>query len=100
MGRTYIGSTSDLVNRVYQHKTGFFKDSHSDRYNLDKLVWYEVQGDMEHAVVREKQLKKWNKSWKQRLVIESNPEWNDLSEDICPGITAEINNLRFPPSRE
>ena len=80
-GTLYIGVTSNLVARTWQHREhvveGFTK-----RYNVSMLVWYELHGTMESAILREKQLKKWNREWKLRLVQESNPEWRDLWEDI------------------
>ncbi len=80
-GTLYIGVTSNLVARTWQHRQhvveGFTK-----RYNVDKLVWYELHGSMEAAILREKQLKKWNREWKLRLVEEVNPEWRDLWEEI------------------
>jgi putative endonuclease len=80
-GTLYIGVTSDLVQRAWQHKShsvpGF-----SERYGVDQLVFYELHGDMEHAIQREKRLKKWNRAWKVRLIEERNPEWRDLWPDI------------------
>ena len=80
-GTLYIGVTSNLIARTWQHREhvveGFTK-----RYDVTMLVWYELHGTMESAILREKQLKKWNREWKLRLVQESNPEWRDLWEDI------------------
>ena len=80
-GTLYIGVTSNLVARTWQHRehvvAGFTK-----RYDVTKLVWYELHGTMETAILREKQLKKWNREWKLRLVQEFNPEWRDLWDDI------------------
>ena len=80
-GTLYIGVTSDLVQRVWQHKNdvveGFTKE-----YGVHMLVWYELHEDMESAIIREKRLKKWNRSWKLRLIEEMNPDWNDLYESI------------------
>ena len=80
-GTLYIGVTSNLVARTWQHREhvveGFTK-----RYNVTMLAWYELHGTMESAIHREKQLKKWNREWKLRLVQESNPEWRDLWDDI------------------
>ena len=80
-GTLYIGVTSNLIARTWQHREhvveGFTK-----RYDVTKLVWYELHGTMDTAILREKQLKKWNREWKLRLVQESNPEWRDLWGDI------------------
>ena len=80
-GTLYIGVTSNLIARTWQHREhvveGFTK-----RYDVTNLVWYELHGTMDTAILREKQLKKWNREWKLRLVQESNPEWRDLWDDI------------------
>ena len=78
-GTLYIGVTNDLNRRVYEHKHGL-ADSFTSRYKLDKLVYYETGGDVYQAIVREKQLKKWNRQWKMRLIEEFNPTWKDLSD--------------------
>jgi putative endonuclease len=81
-GTLYLGVTNDLVRRVYEHKTkavpGFSK-----RYNVDRLVWFEIYDDPENAIAREKQLKKWRRDWKIRLIEESNPNWVDLYDGIA-----------------
>jgi len=80
-GTLYVGVTSDLVRRIYQHKTkavpGF-----SARYGIDRLVWFEIYDDPLTAIAREKELKKWRRDWKIRLIEESNPDWNDLYPEI------------------
>jgi len=80
-GTLYIGVTSNLVQRVWQHKNnqveGFTK-----KYNVHSLVYYELHDTMEHAITREKQLKKWNRDWKIRLIEEQNSTWQDLWEEI------------------
>lgn len=80
-GTLYIGVTSDLIKRINQHKQtvveGFTKD-----YNVTKLVWYEVHGSTESAILREKQMKKWKRLWKLREIEELNPKWQDLSDDL------------------
>ena len=77
-GTLYIGVTSDLVRRVYEHKTkivpGFTK-----RYAIDKLVLFEIFDDPVSAIAREKELKKWRRDWKTRLIDEQNPNWDDLT---------------------
>ena len=76
-GTLYIGVTNELVRRVYEHKTkavpGF-----TQRYGVDKLVWFETYEDPESAISREKELKKWRRDWKTRLIDEQNPNWDDL----------------------
>lgn len=80
-GTLYLGVTSDLVRRVWQHK-GHFIDGFTKDYGVDKLVWYELHETMDAAITREKQLKKWNRQWKLRLIEERNPTWNDLYETL------------------
>ena len=81
-GTLYIGVTNDLIRRVYEHKIkavrGFTK-----RYNVYRLVWFEIYDDPENAIAREKELKKWRRDWKIRLIEESNPNWDDLYEGIA-----------------
>jgi putative endonuclease len=80
-GTLYIGVTSDLVKRVWEHKhdivAGFTKD-----YRVHNLVYYELHANMESAIMREKRLKKWNRAWKLRLIEEMNPDWTDLYQSI------------------
>ena len=80
-GTLYIGVTSNLVARTWQHREHLV-DGFTKRYDVTMLAWYELHGTMESAILREKQLKKWNREWKLRLVQESNPEWRDLWGDI------------------
>ncbi|MDR1008786.1 MAG: GIY-YIG nuclease family protein [Rickettsiales bacterium] len=82
LGLPYIGMTNDLVRRVYEHKNHLAKGSYTDKYNQDKLVYYEIYDNPEQAILREKRLKKWNHNWKMRLIIDQNPHWKDLYEEI------------------
>jgi len=74
----YIGVTSNLIKRVYQHKIKAYK-GFTQKYNCDKLVYFEVFSDINEAIEREKKLKKGNRKRKKNLVNKENPEWNDLS---------------------
>ena len=80
-GTLYIGMTSALVQRVWQHNTkavgGF-----TARYGVDQLVYFEGHADATGAIQREKQLKKWRRAWKILLIEERNPEWRDLYEEL------------------
>jgi len=76
-GTLYVGVTSDLVNRVWQHRTDEM-DGFSKKYNVHLLVWYEQHPSMESAIIREKAIKKWKRAWKVVLIEESNPDWGDL----------------------
>jgi putative endonuclease len=81
-GVLYIGVTSELIGRTWQHKEGVF-EGFSKKYWVKKLVYFEVYEEIEQAILREKQLKKWNRAWKIRLIEEKNPEWKDLYEEIA-----------------
>lgn len=75
----YIGVTSNLIKRVYQHKTKSYK-GFTEKYNCDKLVYFEVFSDINEAIIREKQLKKGSRQRKNALINKDNPHWLDLSE--------------------
>ncbi len=76
-GTLYIGVTNDLIRRVYNHKNKLV-EGFTKKYNIDMLVYYETTENIEAAIIREKQLKKWNRSWKLELIEKSNPDWKDL----------------------
>ncbi len=76
-GTLYVGVTNDLVKRVYEHKQKLV-DGFTKKYGLGILVYYESTGDIMGAIQREKQIKKWNRAWKLRLIEKSNPDWKDL----------------------
>jgi putative endonuclease len=80
-GTLYIGVTSDLIKRVYQHKEGLC-DGFTKKYNIDKLVYYETYNDIRNAIAKEKQLKKWNRKWKVELIEKENPCWKDLYSSL------------------
>ena len=80
-GTLYVGVTSDLPARIWQHRNdaapGF-----TATYGVHQLVWYELHATMYSAISREKQLKQWNRAWKIRLILQLNPEWRDLWADV------------------
>jgi len=80
-GTLYIGVTSDLIKRIYQHRTDAVK-GFSKQYKTHRLVYFEQFGDMYKAIKREKQLKKWKRVWKLELIESSNPNWKDLFDEI------------------
>jgi len=80
-GTLYIGVTSDLVKRVYEHKQNL-TDGFTNKYNVHNLVYYEPHQEAKEAIVREKQIKKWNRKWKLRLIEEQNTKWCDLYNEI------------------
>ena len=80
-GTLYIGVTSNLPQRIAQHREKLV-EGFSKRYDLRNLVWFEVHETAESAIVREKQIKKWNRVWKLELVERTNPNWRDLFTDI------------------
>jgi putative endonuclease len=77
-GTLYVGVTNDLKRRVQEHKEKSV-EAFTSKYAIDKLVYYEQTEDVFSAIQREKQLKKWNRLWKLRIIEEMNPEWKDLS---------------------
>jgi putative endonuclease len=80
-GTLYIGVTSDLPRRAWEHREGFV-DGFTKKYNVHRLVHYELFEDMQNAITREKRLKKWRRAWKIRLIEEKNPRWDDLWSQI------------------
>jgi len=80
-GTLYIGVTSNLVQRIWQHKNNQVK-GFTEKYQVHSLVYYEQHGTMEAAITREKQLKKWNREWKIKLIEKNNVDWKDLWETI------------------
>ncbi len=78
----YIGVTSDLPKRIYEHKNHLDKTSFTSQYNVEKLVYYESTPDIEAAIAREKQLKGWVRKKKNWLIKQMNPDWEDLYESI------------------
>jgi len=80
-GTLYIGVTSNLIQRVYQHRTGVI-DGFTKTYSVHSLVYFEMHGSMETAIAREKQLKGWKRIWKLELIESANPDWLDLYNSI------------------
>ncbi|HMK65289.1 MAG TPA: GIY-YIG nuclease family protein [Thermodesulfobacteriota bacterium] len=80
-GTLYVGVTSDLIKRVWQHKHNM-AEGFTKRYKIHNLVWYEPHATMESAITREKNIKKWYREWKLALIERSNPQWKDLFEDL------------------
>ncbi len=97
-GTLYVGVTSALWNRVAAHKMGTF-EGFTKKYGVKTLVWYEHHHSMEQAIRREKQLKKWNRVWKFRIVEEVNPGWRDLHDFIDPFTSLVTEEAGSPPSR-
>jgi putative endonuclease len=81
-GTLYIGVTNNLVRRVFEHREKFV-DGFTKRCDVAKLVFFETHSEVEEAITREKQMKKWNRAWKIRLIEESNPNWDDLYNQIA-----------------
>ena len=78
----YVGVTSDLRRRVLQHIAGVYPSSFSRRYNVDRLVYFEITPDIRAAILREKQIKKWSRRKKVALIEAANPEWRDLAMEV------------------
>jgi putative endonuclease len=81
-GTLYVGVTSDLAQRIYQHREGL-AEGFSKRHELDRLIWYEVHEDVTQAIAREKRIKKWHRDWKINLIQTTNPDWKDLYDSIA-----------------
>ncbi len=81
-GTLYTGVTSNLIQRVWQHKNNK-ADGFTKKYNVKILVYYEAHDNAENAITREKRIKKWKRNWKLRLIEERNPHWKDLYDEIC-----------------
>ena len=80
-GTLYIGMTDDLAKRIWQHRTGVMP-GFTKRYGVKMLVWHEQHETRESAFMRERQLKKWNRAWKLKLIEQVNPVWRDLWDDL------------------
>lgn len=80
-GTLYVGTTSNLVRHLAQHRADHF-DGFSSRYGTKTLVWFEMHATMEQAILREKRIKKWNRAWKLKLIEEANSTWRDLATDL------------------
>jgi putative endonuclease len=80
-GTLYIGVTSDLVKRIWEHRNNMV-EGFTKRYNVHRLVWYELHESMESAITREKRLKDWKRKWKLDLIESNNPSWQDLYHKI------------------
>ncbi|MFH1593662.1 MAG: GIY-YIG nuclease family protein [Candidatus Omnitrophota bacterium] len=81
-GTLYIGVTSNLDKRIYEHKNNLI-DGFTKEYNIHKLVYFEETSDINEAIAREKSLKKWNRAWKLELIEKENPDWEDLYQNIA-----------------
>ena len=81
-GTLYIGVTSDLVRRVWEHREGIVP-GFTKKYRVHRLVYYEAVGSIVDAIEREKRLKKWRRDWKIRLIEETNPTWDDLYDNLA-----------------
>lgn len=81
-GTIYIGVTNDIIRRVYEHKTNENKKSFTARYKIHDLVYLEIYNNIEFAIEREKQLKRWTRNKKKDLIETMNPEWQDFSNNL------------------
>jgi len=80
-GYVYLGVTSDLQGRAYQHRNGL-SEGFTKRYDCKLLVWYEAHDDIQDARLRERQMKKWNRQWMLSEIEKMNPDWDDLFESL------------------
>src|SRR5688572_23697333 len=101
-GTLYIGVTSDLQKRTWEHKSNVI-EGFTKKYGVHQLVYYELYGDMLSAITREKQMKKWNRAWKLEVIEKQNPDWKDLWDDIIekegkpgfPKFTNEVQHFLY-----
>ncbi|WP_108812502.1 GIY-YIG nuclease family protein [Sphingorhabdus sp. Alg231-15] len=80
-GTIYVGVTSKLMQRIYQHREKLIS-GFTSRYNVTRLVWFETHQTMDTAITREKQIKAWRRPWRLALIEENNPQWLDLAEEL------------------
>ena len=80
-GTLYVGVTSDLVKRVWQHRNDLV-EGFTKRYAVHNLVWFELHEEMQAAIKREKNIKAWQRAWKIEMIEQTNPEWRDLYQDL------------------
>ncbi len=80
-GTLYVGVTSDLVQRIWQHRQGLV-EGFTQRYGVHMLVWFEQHATMLDAIAREKRIKEWKRAWKLELIETNNPRWRDLYDDL------------------
>ena len=80
-GTLYVGVTSDLINRIWEHKNKAV-EGFTEKYDVNRLVWYELHNSMGEAIKREKRIKKWDREWKLELIEDMNPRWQDLYDRI------------------
>ena len=80
-GTLYLGVTSNLVRRAFEHRSGLVK-GFTSRYGLKRLAWFEFHDDIRGAIQRESNMKHWPRAWKVRLILSSNPEWQDLYDTL------------------
>lgn len=80
-GTLYLGVTSNLTKRIWEHREGFV-EGFTKKYGIKQLVWFEAHADAISAITREKQLKKWRRKWKIKLIRQENPYWRDLYNDF------------------
>ena len=100
-GTLYIGVTSNLLRRIWEHRHHLV-EGFTRRYGVDALVYYEVFDNVPDAILREKQLKKWNRAWKLRLIESVNPKWCDLYDELCthPYMQSLSLDAEIPPARQ
>jgi len=88
-GALYVGVTSNLLKRIWEHKNKAM-EGFTQKYSVNKLVYFEQYSDPENAIKREKRLKKYNRQWKLELIEKENPEWRDLYTDLVSGLPDQV----------
>ena len=92
-GTLYVGVTGNLAKRIFEHKNNSF-DGFTKKYAVNKLVYYELAQDIRSAITREKQLKKWKRTWKLNLIERVNPNWEDLDPGSESGMTPQYHSVK------
>ena len=92
-GTLYTGVTSNLIQRVWQHKNNLV-DGFTKKYSVHNLVWFEVHETMQSAIEREKAIKEWRRAWKIELIESVNPQWRDLGEEMVGDASAGCRRAR------
>jgi putative endonuclease len=88
-GTLYIGITSEIVKRIWQHREKVFQ-GFTEKYNINKLVYYEIFKDPQNAIKWEKRLKKYKREWKINIIEKDNPEWKDLYDQLISGLPEQV----------
>lgn len=88
-GTLYVGSTSNIIQRIWEHKNNVIPESFTARYNIHTLVYYEIHQSIDEMVRRERRFKNWPRKWKLNIIEKLNPTWRDLYFDVCEAFSLD-----------